>query len=99
VSTKSPQPEVFRGVKRMDVLDGASVSVRGLFSQLSGMGRHWRDPIEQVRWEARVGIGPASRKRGWMVPVQDGNRKLWLHVRVAESKRRAFGGCLGTRRR
>jgi hypothetical protein len=40
VSTKSPQPEVFRGVKRMDVLDGASVSVRGLFSQLSGMGRH-----------------------------------------------------------
>jgi hypothetical protein len=51
VNTKSPQPEVFRSVKRMDVLDGASVSVESLFSQAFGMRRHRRDPIELVRWE------------------------------------------------
>jgi hypothetical protein len=37
--------------------------------------------------------------RGWMVPVQDGGEWRELLIRVAVSMRRAFGGCLGTRRR
>jgi hypothetical protein len=86
VSTKSPQPEVFRGVKRMDVLDGASVSSGSLFSQRPGTGRH----MDGDRSDA---------VRRWMVPVQDGNDELRFVVRVAVSMRRAFGGCLGTRRR
>ncbi len=61
MSTESPQPGVFRGVKRMDVLDGASVSAGWLFSQPSGMGRHMgrdrsdtsRDGLDGscARWE------------------------------------------------
>jgi hypothetical protein len=34
-----------------------------------------------------------------MVPVQDGGEWRELFIRVVVSMRRAFGGCLGTRRR
>ncbi len=74
-------------MKRMDVLDGASVSAGGLFSQPTGKGG------------ILVGIGPTRRGTGWMVPVQDGDAECELSICVAVSMRRAFGGCLGTRRR
>ncbi len=86
-SAESPQPEVFRSVERLDVLDGASVDLGRLFSQPGEGSGIW------------MGIGPALRKEGWMVPVQDGEFWREPELRVAVSKRRAFGGCLGTRMR
>ena len=67
MSTKSPQPEVFRGVKRMDVLDGASVSVRWLFSQSSGMGRHWRDPSNEFDGSPDGDRSYFREKVGWFL--------------------------------
>jgi len=59
---------VFRGVKRMDVLDGASVSAGRLFSQLSGMGRHRRELIGLVRWEPVDGDRFDFREKvGWFL--------------------------------
>jgi hypothetical protein len=43
--------------------------------------------------------GEVRARRGWMVPVQDGGEWRELFICVVVSMRRAFGGCLGTRRR
>jgi len=40
-----------------------------------------------------------ARVRVWMAPVRGGSWSFLRRAGVISSKRRAFGGCLGTRRR
>ncbi len=71
-------------MKRMDVLDGASVSAGWLFSQLPGEGRH----MDGV---CLTGFGPecGSRRVGWFLCKMGmgnfGSSFAWLRAREGRS--------------
>ena len=46
-----------------------------------------------------VGVHENARSNVWMAPVRGGSWSFLRRAGVISSKRRAFGGCLGTRRR